>query len=68
MRRRESSKEILSVCTFTLLAPQYTVSKSVGLASDSPMGLYFAAPSEMGTTLHTPLSPTDSLMRVQRTK
>ena len=51
-----------------ILAPQYTVSKSVGLASGSPMGSYFAAPSKMGTTLHTPLSPTDSLMRVQRTK
>ena len=48
-----------------LLAPQYTGSKSVGLASDSPMGLYFAAPSEMGTTLQTLLIPTDSPMQVQ---
>ena len=49
------------------VSPQYTVSKSVGLASDSPTVVYFAAPSEMGTTLHMLLIPTESLVIVQRT-
>ena len=38
--------------------------KSVGLALDGLMALYFTAPSEMGITIQTLLIPTDSPMQV----
>ena len=43
------------------VSPQYTVCKSVGLASDSPMAVYFAGvPSEMGTTVMYYIAYADS--------